>query len=72
MPHATVRLTAAEKRQFSTAARRSGQTLSGCLRAAARRESARVDWPAFFASLPPVKPMRHAPRDLSTREGFAR
>jgi hypothetical protein len=70
MPHATIRLTTAEKRLFSTSARRKGQTLSGYLRAAAQRESSRVDWSAFFAALPPVKPVRNAQRNLSSREGF--
>ncbi|MEY2879486.1 MAG: hypothetical protein RLZZ15_1866 [Verrucomicrobiota bacterium] len=70
MPHATVRLTVAEKRQFAAAARRNGQTLSDYLRTAARRDTGRVDWAGFFASLPPVKPVRNAATDLSTREGF--
>ena len=70
MPIATLRLTAAEKRQFTAEARRRGLTLSEYLRRAGQSEANRGDWKRFLADLQPVTLPPHAPTDLSTREGF--
>ncbi|MGH8017673.1 MAG: hypothetical protein ACREIA_05180 [Opitutaceae bacterium] len=70
MPTTTLRLTAAEKRQFAAEARRRGISLSEYLRDAGRREASRTDWKTFFEQLPDMKLPSDAPTDLSMREGF--
>jgi hypothetical protein len=72
MPVTTLRLTAAEKRRFTAAARRQGLTLSAYLRDAGHAATARTDWKTFFAATPAAPLPAHAPADLSTREGFSR
>jgi hypothetical protein len=71
MPTTTLRLTAAERRQFQAEARRRGISLSEYLREAGRREAVRTDWRSFFQQVPPVDLPAGSPTDLSTREGFA-
>jgi len=70
MPIATLRLTAAEKRRFTSEARRRGLTLSEYLRQAAQKEVDRPrtsfgDWAKQFAGV-----VDSGTPDLSTREGF--
>jgi hypothetical protein len=71
MPTTTLRLTAAERRQFLAEARRRGISLSEYLREAGRREAIRADWKSFFQQMPSVTLPPGSPTDLSTREGFA-
>ena len=58
------------KRQIAAAARRRGVITNEFMLAAALKEAARPDWAKFFREHPPVSLPNHAPRDLSTREGF--